>query len=141
MHLVNEHGAVIGEFILGDIDPEPSKATQDKINTDTQDALTKALHPYLVKMANSGSTPSRGSVIDSVDSAWSDANITPMLFNLFLPELIEQIHRKLLPLAENIAQSVMADPELSESFSNYATMTRSVMADAIHAQITKNGIA
>lgn len=134
MKLINESGEVLGKFEMGSITPAPNPKTMEKIETDLQGEFIQAVVQGLKKL---GPNPSRGQVIDVVDGAWSTANITSKMISVMVPDLTQQIHNLLLPLAENIANEMCHSDELLQSFQQYSAARRTEVATVMHQRITE----
>lgn len=137
--LINEHGAVLSEVDLGEHDFQPGTEYMAKVQEYFLRGFATSLEPHITRITENLGMPTRGELIDAVDSAWSDNNTTPKLISIAREEMVKQISQALLPIAHDIARQVIDDPEAMEGFAKFATAARNEMAEDMYQKIQKGG--
>lgn len=141
LRLVNDQGTTLSEFWIGDFPTGPDEKTLTHIKTVVEQGLQQALTGHIEKLLSANQKVTRGQIIDAVDSAWSDGQLSPKLIITLTQELVTEMQNVLRPLAEDIVQQVMNEDESLAQLVASGSAIRDEMANALYARLAEEGRA
>jgi hypothetical protein len=141
LRLVDDQGTTLSEFWIGDLPTRPDEKTLTRIKTVIEQGLQQALTGHIEKLLSANQKVTRGQIIDAVDSAWSDGQLSPKLIATLTQELVAEMQNVLLPLAQDIVQQVLNEEESLSQLLASGSLIRDEVANALYSRLTKEGRA